>query len=192
MITTTLHYTASPAFSYDAESGNVWHFVPSPAHKDTLEEACWGMLQCEDHQGVPFWLGPDLRCHDRKSRGAPWKLEGWKPYRDENRDLSVRIWTGDGRLLCSSGGADPELALLKPEKAGMKAGLKGGGAGAFVWNDAWECTPDGVDIEDLDDDEDFIQVGRGVKRHPCCGWRLWVVVMFCCTGNRKVVACRWV
>lgn len=59
--------------AYDAESGNVWRFQPSPAHERTPGGDCWALLVCSDAHGKDFWLGPDLQCHDdrRECHGGP-------------------------------------------------------------------------------------------------------------------------
>ena len=71
--------------------------------------------------------------------GSLWSLEAAEPFRSLSPlDVAVRArLKGDGRLLCAGDGPDGAVALLAERQAAELDGRK-----QYVWNDAWECTPE--------------------------------------------------
>ena len=65
--------------------------------------------------------------------------------------MAIRVKNSDGRLLCSNE-KSRQVALLSPEEANFQDSR-----GQFIWNDAWECTPDDIDVPLADEDIDFLE-----------------------------------
>ena len=128
--------------------GTVWRFVrvggagepPAAARARGAAPTYDAILECHEAGESPLALTADLRLASDPSRAAVWTLEEVAPFRRVSPlDVAVRVsLRGDAgaRALCARE-ADATVALLTAEQSAERDAR-----GGFVWNVAWECTPE--------------------------------------------------
>merc|ERR1711924_278269 len=112
---------------YDADTGNLWKVV-------RCQENGY-ILQC-DEVGENKYLGADLRMKSDRQDAAVWVSESCPGFRNGPYDVSVKLKNVYGQLLCSND-QTKQVALLNAQEV-----EETDNTGAFIWNNAWECTPD--------------------------------------------------
>jgi len=112
---------------YDTETGNLWKVLRC------REDAY--ILQC-DEVGESKFLGADLRMKSEQADAAVWTAESCPGFRNGPYDVAVKFKNEYGQVLCSCD-QTKQVALLAPQEA-----EEIDNEGCFMWNNAWECTPD--------------------------------------------------
>eukprot|EP00658_Telonema_sp_P-2_P012282 TRINITY_DN14682_c0_g1_i1.p1 TRINITY_DN14682_c0_g1~~TRINITY_DN14682_c0_g1_i1.p1 ORF type:complete len:235 (-),score=59.02 TRINITY_DN14682_c0_g1_i1:460-1164(-) len=90
------------------------------------------------------FLGPDLRIKKSAQEAARWTAKSYPVFRGGEYDVSAQFCNNYNQILCSSE-ATRQVAILSEQEADEKDQ-----EGNFVWNCAWECTPD-LDLEAEED-----------------------------------------
>merc|ERR1711865_95715 len=102
------------------------------------------VLKCAEIAKVPY-LGPDLNLKASVDEAALWEAVTYPAFRGGEYDVSVQFTNSNGQFLCANEKTRQVAILSSEESEQLDAD------GQFIWNIAWECTPD------LDDDaEDHI------------------------------------
>eukprot|EP00164_Ancoracysta_twista_P009046 GFYU01013265.1.p1 GENE.GFYU01013265.1~~GFYU01013265.1.p1 ORF type:complete len:357 (+),score=40.33 GFYU01013265.1:84-1154(+) len=124
---------------FDAEAGSLWRFeqIVKPV-------GCFRMRCCDPH--FTAWLGADLSMVSEQEDAGVWLFDTHAPFRDGPNDVGCRIYSVDGRQLCSRD-KRKSLHLVRSKELEKK-----NTAGEYVFNVAWELTPDVADEVD-----DFIE-----------------------------------
>merc|ERR1712216_192143 len=119
--------TAVALGGFDAEVVNLWKVI-------RCQENAY-ILQC-DEVGENKYLGEDLRMKSQREDAAVLTAESCPGFRNGPYDVPVKLGNAYGQLLCANE-ATKQVALLSgPESEAVDDD------GAYVWNNAWECTPD--------------------------------------------------
>uniref|UniRef100_A0A7S2BLF7 Uncharacterized protein n=1 Tax=Octactis speculum TaxID=3111310 RepID=A0A7S2BLF7_9STRA len=125
----------------------VWRFtLKSPP----VDEAFIATMECHELGEKPHGLTADLDLVSDTSRSLEWLVQAYEPFRGDSLDIAVTIRSSiDGRFLCSNE-STKKVALLTKHDADIRDAV-----GNFVWNIAWECSPElspatGGDLDFLD------------------------------------------
>jgi hypothetical protein len=118
--------------TFDAHSGNVWSFVFLDRGLRSF------VLSCDEPK---VYLGPQLTTVENMQDAAVWQFRPCVPFRNGPNDISIQIMAEGSNLILCSDETSRRVMLLTPAEADAT-----GPKGEWVYNNAWECTPD----EDLD------------------------------------------
>mmetsp|Transcript_129299 Transcript_129299/g.228695 ORF Transcript_129299/g.228695 Transcript_129299/m.228695 type:complete len:197 (+) Transcript_129299:71-661(+) len=134
--------------NFDASTGNlmIFRFVgghssvfSDPRMAAAMQEPRCFTLACINAGETPVYLAPDLSVVNDEGRAQLWEPQPYSGLRNTvPGEIALQIRAhGSDRLLCSDE-RRRTVCLLRPGDAEVKDS----GTGAYVFNDAWEATPD--------------------------------------------------
>eukprot|EP00656_Telonema_subtile_P054625 TRINITY_DN8209_c0_g1_i5.p2 TRINITY_DN8209_c0_g1~~TRINITY_DN8209_c0_g1_i5.p2 ORF type:complete len:168 (-),score=37.31 TRINITY_DN8209_c0_g1_i5:202-705(-) len=103
-----------------------------------------GQYALKSAEMTDSYLGADLEMKSGIQEAAHWSANTYPAFRGGPYDVSVQFCNIHGQILCANEGTR-QVAILSVEEAGEVDAQ-----GNFVWNDAWECSPD---LDEEADDE---------------------------------------
>ena len=120
--------------SYDTDVGQLWRFHASQMHANGF------YLEALDVGENRFLAGDLAMVSDREEAGL-WFFEFTTPFRGGKNDVAIKVFNETGLLLCSEP-LNGRAILMSDKDASAREN-----DGAWVYNNAWEVTPDVDDVE---------------------------------------------
>ena len=120
--------------SFDTDVGQVWRIHASQVHAN-------GFYLEALEVGDARFLADDLGMVTDREDAALWLFEFTDPFRGGRNDVAVKIFNETGLLLCSEP-INGRVILMSDKEAGAREQ-----SGDWVYNNAWEITPDVDDVE---------------------------------------------
>ena len=126
--------------SYDCSSGVVWNFSPIEGRPRCALLSCADLRDSETFEEGQLYITETLDLTEEKSHAAIWELEEAAPFHGGPRDVSIALrLLGTTDFLCSDTTSET-ISLVPSDKMNNRD------SGDWLYNIAWECTPD-VDPE---------------------------------------------